>query len=355
MARPGAEGPAGRVGPAWSVSCGQGPQLTDNTQVSSSPPRGGRSKLSDMEQNEPRDTHPIDLPGPTQPIDPSDSGAAAPTQPFAEPAEAAPAPAPPAPGSTQPAVAAAAAPTWAVPSSANLGPAGPARGEGLAAHGVDPTMAGTPTLGPITPGPRSAVPVYRRRLVLGLGGAAATVLLIGAGFLAGQSFHRGDDTGLVSSSGARQAPGSHGPQNGPAGRSAGDSDGDGYGRLDGQGSNGSTSRGIVGGRVTAVSGSGLTLAGADGTSVKVTTTSSTVVAGVTGGNLSSISVGQVVLVRGTQATDGSVTATVIMMGPGSAGEHGGRGSGQQDQSGQQEQSGQQDQSGVAGSASQTAV
>jgi Domain of unknown function (DUF5666) len=153
-------------------------------------------------------------------------------------------------------------------------------------------------------------------LVLGLAGLAAAVLLAGGGFVAG-SHYRGDHTALVSGPGVgRHVPGGgQGP--------FGDRGPDGRGFPGGPAMNGMP---VVVGQVTAINGSTLTIGAPDGTSVKVTTTKTTVVGGAAGGDLSSVRVGQAVVVAGTRADDGTVTATAIMTRPGRGGFGGAGGS-----------------------------
>jgi len=250
------------------------------------------------------------------------------TQPFAPSPSTEPIPVPPA---------------WAVPSPANVRGPDPSPDQRAATGPVaTPATIGVPGpvdgLGPTSVGPahhpagRRAGPVLRRPVVLTLGGLAAAVLLVGAGFLAGTAVHHGDSTSLTSAGAASgQGPGGQVPgqggQAGPGGRAFGDPDGDGDA---GPGQGSSAARDVVVGRVSAVDGTTLTVATTDGGTAKVTTTSSTVVGGTAGGDLSALAVGQIVFVAGTTADDGSISATAIMtrrgrFGPGARGQQGQQG------------------------------
>ena len=191
-------------------------------------------------------------------------------------------------------------PLWAVPSPANLmnGPTVPivAPSPGMSSGGLPPAPGSAAGGAVGRPGPGS------RRGLLVAAGAGAAVLLAGAGFVVGTQFGGGhDSTRLVSVQGS-------GPGNG-------------YGFGHGDGDDGAMGRGGPGqgmaalataGRITAVSGSTLTLSTFRGGTAQVTTTSSTTVDGTSGGKVSALSVGQLVFVAGSKASDGSYQATAIM-------------------------------------------
>jgi len=196
------------------------------------------------------------------------------------------------------------APAWAVPS-----PGGPVSGApvpGTPPGGVlpdpaapvpgSPPIAASPTIPAAEPG-RPAVPLFRRPLLLTLGGVGAAVLLAGTGFVAGQHVRPSDSTSLVSSRGSSVPDGEGGGGFGPG-------DGD-----HGGGRRGFAGSGMTLGQIAAVRGSTLTLNGLGGGTLTVRTTASTTVTGVS--SLSALKAGQVVLVAGTRATDGTITATSI--------------------------------------------
>jgi Domain of unknown function (DUF5666) len=85
------------------------------------------------------------------------------------------------------------------------------------------------------------------------------------------------------------------------------------GRPGSQGADGSaqTSTGTIG-AITAVNGATLTVQTTQGSSVTVTTTADTRVISSAGNDVSTLAVGDVVMVRGQVATDGSVSATIII-------------------------------------------
>ncbi|MGZ4556769.1 MAG: DUF5666 domain-containing protein [Mycobacteriaceae bacterium] len=85
------------------------------------------------------------------------------------------------------------------------------------------------------------------------------------------------------------------------------------GRPGSQGAGGSaqTSTGTIG-AITAVNGATLTVQTTQGSSVTVTTTADTRVLSSAGNDVSALAVGEVVMVRGPVAADGSVSATIII-------------------------------------------
>jgi Domain of unknown function (DUF5666) len=225
------------------------------------------------------------------------------------------APDPVAPGAVPPGSAVpGSTPVWAVPS-------GVSQVSGSAGSAATPPPATAVPAGPAAEPSLSAVPLFRRRLVLALGGAGAAVLLAGAGFLAGHSYRGGDSTSLGSGPGAFGSgqggglaggyAGGHGPQGGPRDQQ-GFPGGQGSGANGFGGRQGLSSMGIAVGRITAISGSAITLSGPGGDPIRVTTTSSTTVGGASGGSLSTLAVGQVLFVTGTRNNDGSIAATAVM-------------------------------------------
>jgi hypothetical protein len=178
----------------------------------------------------------------------------------------------------------------------------------------------------------------RSRLLWGAGAAAAAVLLLGTGFVAGAVWHRHDATRLISPT----------SQNGPSGAER--RDGRSWGDSDDQGRRGpgvDSSR-YTAGRITAISGSTLTLQSFGGTSVTVKVSSSTTVGGTTGGNLTGLKVGEFVLVTGSRQSDGSYVASAIT----TRGTD--RNGGQQGLPGQAGQPGQPGQAALWGAAGQAA-
>jgi hypothetical protein len=146
---------------------------------------------------------------------------------------------------------------------------------------------------------------HHRPGLVAVAAIGAGALLIG-GFAAGRVLNGSSGTALSSQQAAagQAAPAGPGQQGGRQlqGRQGG---------AVGGGAGGTAAGTMTVGRLTAVTGSTLTLTGRDGQPFTVAVGSATTVDGTAGGDVSGLAVGDVVFVRGTQAADGSWTASAV--------------------------------------------
>jgi hypothetical protein len=194
------------------------------------------------------------------------------------------------------------------PLAMDLEPVGhqPADGQSVAAP-----AAGGPQP-PGGPGSRlwSRVPGGRNAAAKAGPAVAGVVLLVAAsfagGYVVGQSnaAAAADTTEVSTQTG--QAPGSGGaaPGQGPGGFG-------GFGGGAGQDQGATTTTGAVAGRIAEVAGDSFTLTTAGG-QVTVTTSDETHVSDTLGGSVGDLAAGQLVIVRGAAADDGTVAAAMII-------------------------------------------
>jgi hypothetical protein len=158
-----------------------------------------------------------------------------------------------------------------------------------------------------------------RRVGVVLAAAGVAGVLMTGGYLAGVALSHGS----TASTSAENAAGRTDDTITGAGRRAAHQDGSGgSARVD------AASGRVTAGVITAKDGDRLVLASRDGASVTVHTSASTT---VRGSSLADLAVGDLVIVAGTRADDGSITATEILGGPpgvGAPGRNGGQGGGQ---------------------------
>ena len=199
---------------------------------------------------------------------------------------------------------------WAVPSpsSAQSAPP-PSTGLPPTGPGAAPPLPPAP-LPPSAPLPPRERPPWRRAgLVAAAVGAAA--VLAGGGYLAGVALSEGShSTTLTSAEGTA----------GGAGRSADGVPGvpgaqDGAGGRGGHGGGDFAAGGVTAGVITSAKGETLVLQTRQGQSVTVHAVDSTTVRGASADSIDDLAVGDVVLVAGARADDGSITATQILTGP----------------------------------------
>ncbi len=173
---------------------------------------------------------------------------------------------------------------------------------------------GSPPPGSPPYGSGTRVPGSGGRRALLVAAVAGAVLLVGsAGFAVGRATSH-SRTDFVSPAG----------QAVPGGR-LGDGAGGGAGGVPGYGDD-FRGQGLAIGQVASVGKASFTMTTRQGSTVTVKTTSSTRVNQSTNGSLSGLKAGDVVLVRGTRNSDGSITASVVVSrptvgsnGPGNAG------------------------------------
>lgn len=139
---------------------------------------------------------------------------------------------------------------------------------------------------------------------------AGVVLLVAASFAGGYAVGQNNvaaatDTTQVSTQ-TGQVPGSGGaaPGQGPGGFG-------GFGGGAGQDQGATTTTGVVAGRIAEVAGDSFTLTTAGG-QVTVTTSDETQVSDTLGGSVGDLAAGQLVIVRGAAADDGTVAAAMII-------------------------------------------
>ncbi len=192
---------------------------------------------------------------------------------------------------------------WAVPSPSSAQSAPPP------STGLPPTGPGAAPPPPTLPTP--APPWRRAGLVAAAVGAAA--VLAGGGYLAGVALSQGSHSTTLTSAegstggsgraaGGQGVPGVPGAQDGAAGR-GGHGDGD------------LAVGGITAGVITSATGDTLVLQTRQGQAVTVHASGSTTVRGASADSIDDLAVGDVILVAGARADDGSITATQILTGP----------------------------------------
>jgi hypothetical protein len=222
-------------------------------------------------------------------------------------------------------------PTWAIPSPANdeVGPAvspGPGAPQASAvpteqARDVPSWEVGAPgtvaiTAAPVTP---------PRRRTRALVGAGAVAVLVAGAFATGAVLRGGGDTALVTPAAQNLPGGAAGNGQGAAGAPGDDGtggDGDHQGPPGGFGLPGQVAgAGLLAGTIDTITAHSFTLVDGRGATVIVTTDSTSALDGVPGASLSSLRAGQAVMVVGTRAADGSVTARQILTRPPGDGDH----------------------------------
>ncbi|MDX6667767.1 MAG: hypothetical protein QOK04_1147 [Solirubrobacteraceae bacterium] len=148
--------------------------------------------------------------------------------------------------------------------------------------------------------PDELPPRPRRRLFTRLTGALLGVLLLASGFVAGVLIEKGQSSGGTAAS---PVAGRGGNGSAAAARRAG---GGGAGFAGGQGGGGGTT-----GQVSTLRGSTLYVQDDQGNTIKVTLAKGASVSRTNGSSVRAIHPGDTVVVQGTQAGDGSISASSI--------------------------------------------